>query len=224
MVEAKSANPEDAHQALNELCRRYWHPIYSYLRFRQFSSHDAKDLTQGFFVHLLSRDFLKSVEPANGRFRSFLLASLKNFLSNERERAAAQKRGGEIDFVSLESAAGQLEAIGNSAGRAPEECFDRDWAKTVVRRVEQRLDEEFKPGEQASLFAALRAYIREDVPAGLYEELTRTEALTLPALKSFTHRMRKRFGELLREEIGETVATRAEIDEELRHLVQVLRK
>lgn len=212
-----SANPAAA-AALETLCAAYWYPLYSFLRRQGKASHDAQDLTQSFFAHLLEKDRLRSVDPRKGRFRSFLLASIKNFLANEWDKARALKRGGEFSFVSVDEALGEERFSREPADPAsPDRAFQQSWAMTLLETVLARLRDEYSAGGKAGLFEALQGCLSGDRGASyaaIAARLGSTEAaVTMTAL-----RMRRRFGELLRAEIANTVTRPGEVDEEIRSL------
>ena len=212
----------DSARALERLCGVYWYPIYVYLRRRGFDRHEAKDLTQGFFFYLVRKNVVQAADPEKGRFRSFLLGSLKNFVSNEEGRQRALKRGGGAQLISLdeELAEGRYahEPMDN---RSPEKLFDRRWALTVLDEAARRLQHEFK-GNEAE-FAVLKSFLNNDrdlAYAELAARLNRSEV----ALRSTVSRMRKRFRELLLEVIKETVCDPAQLEAEMNHLKAALRE
>jgi RNA polymerase sigma factor (sigma-70 family) len=205
--------------ALERLCRIYWYPIYAFIRRRGSSQHDAEDLTQGFFAHLLEKETLKKVDRQKGKFRSFMLAALTNFLNNEWDKQQTLKRGGKIQIISLdETRAEELYSREPVESLTPEKLFERRWAFTLVERVLARLKQEYATANKLKLFEKLeRGLTREvtqDVCAGWAAALVMSEG----AVKVALHRLRRRYGELLRGEIAHTVATPEELDEEIRHL------
>jgi RNA polymerase sigma factor (sigma-70 family) len=207
--------------ALAELCRSYWFPLYAFARRLGHSPHDAEDLTQGFFADLLARAGLTSVAAERGRFRSFLLASLKNFLSDQRDRARAQKRGGGQSTVSFDAvAAEERYAMEPPDAAAPELLFDRHWALAVVERALRRLEAEY--AGQAVLFTALRPMLTGSAALPSYAEIGGSLGMEEGAVKVAVHRLRKRYAQALRTEIAETVSDPADTDAELRHLLAVL--
>jgi RNA polymerase sigma-70 factor (ECF subfamily) len=216
-----AAQQPGAPQALADLCRLYWYPLYAYVRRRGHDAGAAEDLTQAFFAHLLEHHALSSVSPQRGRFRSFLLASCQHFLANERQRANALKRGGGR-VVSLEP--------GDADGRyrrepdheeTPERLFERRWALELLDQALQRLRGEYEAAGKGALFDALKGLLGGDGTRP-YADLAEELALTEGAIKSAVHRLRKRYGEILREQIRETVATEAEVDEEVQALFSAL--
>ncbi|MGH9660417.1 MAG: RNA polymerase sigma factor [Bryobacteraceae bacterium] len=207
----------DSDDALAELLRIYWHPLYAFLR-RQGQDHDrAQDLTQGFVAHLLGKGALREFRGERGRFRSFLLASLKNFLANERDRAAAQKRGGGVIASPLDS------GVEPHDDRTPEKLFEKQWALAVLDRVQARLREEFAQAGKRELFDRLRAYLTGDDIGMPYRELGRELGLSEGAVKVTIHRLRRRFHEVLRDEISLTVTRPGDIGDEIRYLIAAIR-
>jgi RNA polymerase sigma factor (sigma-70 family) len=209
--------------ALARLCQTYWYPLYAYVRRRGHSSHDAQDLTQEFFARLLARDSLAAADPSRGRFRSFMLAAMNHFLANEWDKARAQKRGGGCEILSLDLAAAENRYDLEPADSAsPDKAFDRQWALALLDEVLTQLEEEYRSEGKATLFAALKQTLtgtRESQPyAFLADQLGMNEG----AVKVAVHRLRKRYRELLKAEIGNTVTTPEETSEELRYLFATL--
>jgi len=217
-----SGEPGSA-RALEHLCQIYWYPIYAYLRRRGFDQHAAKDFTQGFFYYLLKKNLVQAADPEKGRFRSFLLGSLKNFLSNEQDRQRALKRGGDAPALSLdeELAEGRY-AHEPKDEQSPEKLFDRRWAMTVLDEAARRLEREFVEGGAEHEFAELKSFLSSD--RGLaYAELAARLHRTEVALRSTVSRMRRRFRECLLEVIRETVHSEEQVQAELHHLKAALR-
>ena len=208
-----------ADEALATLCETYWFPLYGYLRNRGHGAEDAQDLTQAFFARLLEKHAISQADPARGRFRSFLLASLKHFAANERERSSAGKRGGGIPAISLGVADAegryQLEA---SSNETPDRIFDRRWAATLLARALSRLEADSSEGGRRQLFEALRIYLTGDQPELTYAETAARLGMSEGAVKVAVHRLRRKFRDLVRDEIAQTVAAPEDIDDELRHL------
>jgi RNA polymerase sigma-70 factor (ECF subfamily) len=205
--------------ALERLCRTYWYPIYAFIRRRGSSPHDAEDLTQGFFAQLLEKKTLKKVDRQKGKFRTFMLAALTNFLNNEWDKQQTLKRGGKRQIISLdETRAEELYSREPVESLTPEKLFERRWASTVVERVLARLKQEYATADKLKLFEKLEhgltGEVTQDVCAGWAAALAMSEG----AVKVALHRLRRRYGELLRGEIAHTVATPEELDEEIRHL------
>jgi RNA polymerase sigma-70 factor (ECF subfamily) len=218
---------QKARKALGELCRLYWRPIFSFVCRRGHSPEDAQDLTQDFFLMMMEGNWLKHADPSRGRFRSLLLKSLQNFLNDAVAKKRAQKRGGEMQFVSwddwMAEAPSQLTLPAQALESWPaERLFDLRWAATVVEQAVRRLREECERQGKLRAFEALRPCLgaeREDV---CYSTLSKTLGAPEATVKRLVHRLRQRYRTLLREEVAETVADPAEIDDEIRHLCGVL--
>jgi len=205
--------------ALEELCRKYWYPIYAFVRRRGAERTEAEDLTQGFFAHLLEMETLKKVDRRKGKFRTFLLSALTKYLSNEWDRRQTAKRGGGRRIISLDEAAAEhLYSLEPVEPGSPEKQFDRGWACALADRVLGVLRAEYRAAGKGDLLAQLEPSLaREPVP-GRYADWAAALGLSEGAVRVALHRLRRRFGELLREEIAQTVASPAEVDEEIRHL------
>ncbi len=219
---AGRADSPSARDALETLCQSYWYPLYAFVRRRGHSTAEAHDLVQGFFARLLEKHDLSTADRERGRFRSFLLASLKHFLANEWDRSNAQKRGGGKTILSLdvESADGKL-AIEPEDSRTPENVFDRNWALVLMERVMDRVRDDYERANRHELFARLSRCLTgdSDVP---YRDLATELDMTEAAFKVAVHRARKRFRECLRREIAETLADPEEVEGELRDLFEAL--
>ncbi len=220
-----AARQEDdaAAAALETLCRRYWYPLYAFVRRRGYAPADAQDLTQKFFARLLDKGFLRGVDRTKGKFRSFLLATLEHFLANEWRNARAQKRGGSIAFLSLEETAAEEHYLQVPAtGLSPEQLFEQQWATALLEQVLARLREEFLATGKETLFESLKIFLTGEKHAGSYGRLAPELGTSEAALKMTVSRMRRRYGELLREEVARTVARPEEVDAELRALFAAL--
>ena len=211
--------------ALAQLCRLYWYPLYMFARRRGHSPDDAQDLTQGFFLHLLQQRALASVDRLKGKFRSFLLASFQNHLSDAADRARRLKRGGEKEFVQLD-----VEEAEERYRSEPVECltaekmFDARWALTLLAEALNRLRQESATEGKTSTFEALKVFldpVNSRAPPS-YEEVANRLRVSTGAVKTLIHRLRKRYTALLREEVGRTVSDPAEIDEEIHALCEAL--
>ena len=223
VLSAADSRSATAQEALEKLCRTYWYPIYAYLRRRGCGEHDAQDLTQGFFAQLLERRSIQSVEREKGKFRSFLLASLNYYMADERDRANAQKRGGGREVLSLDvQEAEQRYRLEPVDERSPEKIFEHRWAMALLDQVLVRLGQEFAEAGKRELFERLQAFLVEGTGERTYAEVAREMGMTEEAVKKATQRIRQRYHQLFREELAQTVASPAEVDEELRHLCQVL--
>jgi RNA polymerase sigma factor (sigma-70 family) len=222
--------PEVANAALAELCQTYWPPLYAYVRGRGYSVHDAQDLTQGFFGYLIEHKIHTRADPERGKFRSFLLASLKHFLSHARERDQAVKRGGGREFLPLEEGraeeAESLFQTHSSSGTsvlAQDRLFERTWAETLVETALGRLAAAYKAEGKENLFDKLQTFLATGAdPLPTYSELAARLAATESTIRSHVTRLRARYREMLRAEVRRTVETESEVDEELRELLRVL--
>jgi RNA polymerase sigma-70 factor (ECF subfamily) len=221
-----AAREEDtplAAEALETLCRAYWYPLYAFVRRQGRNPEDAQDLTHGFFAHLLRKDFLSGVGPEKGRFRSFLLACLKHFLADEWEKARTAKRGGNciemrLDFAGAEERY-QLEACVEAD---PESLYERRWAIDVLDQVLNRLQREAVASGRETVFEQLQGCLLGERPTETYAQLGARLDMSETAVKVSVHRLRRRYRELLHEEIAHTVTHPEEIDEEMRYLFEVV--
>lgn len=215
----------DSTAALEHLCRVYWYPLYAYVRRQGHDAHDAQDLTQGFFELFLAKHYLKDVDREKGRFRSFLLASLKHFLANEWKKAGRQKRGGLVRTISFDAMAAEERYRHEPAEESSAELvFDRRWAKAILDTVLQKLREEFTRSGKADRFDALSALLFQEPPAGEYARLAALWKVTESGVRSSVQRIRQRYAALFREEIASTVNDPRDVDGEIAHLVAALEK
>lgn len=220
IVAAQQPATDQARDALADLCRAYWYPLYAYIRRR---GHDAaaEDLAQAFFAHLIEKHALESVSPERGRFRSFLLASCQHFLANERERVQALKRGGgRVVSLDFSDADGRYRQEPNHE-ETPERLFQRRWALALLEQALGRLRGEYEATHKQALFEALKGHLSGEGTKA-YAELARELGLTESAVKTAAHRLRKRYAELLRQQVRETVASEADVDDEVRALFEAL--
>jgi RNA polymerase sigma factor (sigma-70 family) len=208
-----------AREALATLCETYWYPLYGFLRGRGYGVEDAQDLTQAFFTRVLEKHTIGHADPARGRFRSFLLMSLKNFAANEHDREIAKKRGGGVPIVPLEfeGAEGRFQ-MEPANDETPEKIFDRRWALTLLERVISRLKTEVAHSAKRSQFEDLKTYLTGDQPQLSYAQTAADLGMSEGAVKVAVHRLRRRFRDLVRDEIAHTVSSPEEIEDELRHL------
>ena len=221
VLAARDGSETQARQALESLCEAYWFPLYAYVRHRGHGADAARDLTQAFFADLLSRDFLGAIDQSKGRFRSFLLASLEHFLSHERDKEQALKRGGATRTLSLDADAAETRYRHEPTDHlTPERVFERRWGLTVMERAMERLQAEFR--DQPARFDLLKPCLTGD-SGDRYQEIAASLGMSEGAVKTAVHRFRERYGRLLREEVAETVASADEVDDEVRHLLGVLR-
>lgn len=222
-----AAGTEDSQgrEALARLCQIYWYPLYAFVRRQGHTPHDAQDLTQEFFARLLEKDYLGGVDRSKGRFRSFLLAALKHFLSKEWARAKALKRGGGHAPAPLDATGAENRYRCEPQDNAtPEKLFERRWALTLLDLVLTRLSEEYETAGKRALFEQLQGCLTGDRHLLPYGELAARLGMTEGAVKVSVHRLRRRYRRLLRDEIAQTVAGPAEIDDEIRQLFSALEK
>lgn len=218
-----SHDATQAHAALAQLCQAYWYPLYAYVRRRGHNAHDAQDLTQGFFCQLLERQSLSVADPQRGRFRSFLLSSMNHYLAGEWKRENAQKRGGGERPFSLDwAAAEQRFDLEPADHAAPDALFEKQWATTLLAEVLHKLESEYHAAGKAGLFASLKHALMAQHDSEPYADLAQSLGMNEGALKVAIHRLRKRYRELIREEISNTVDRPREVDEEMRHLYKIL--
>lgn len=210
-------------RALGELARVYWFPLYSYIRRRGHAAPQAEDLTQDFFARLLEKKSLAAVDRERGKFRSFLLASVKNFLANEWDKSQTEKRGGGRAVVALDALDAETRyALEPADELTAERLFERRWALAVLDQVLGRLEQEYAAREAGEIFAALKDCLAGTAAEPGYAALATRLGMSEGAVKVAAHRLRKRYRELLREEIAETVASPELVDEEIRHLLDCL--
>jgi RNA polymerase sigma factor (sigma-70 family) len=223
VMAAKGGEGTAAQEALASLCATYWYPLYAYVRRQGFSPHEAEDVTQEFFYRFLQRNPLINVHPDAGRFRSFLLTCLKNFLANEHERAQSQRRAGRHTVISLDSLDAEtrysMEPVDN---RSPESVYERGWAFAVLERTMAELERECIRDEKAERFNELQGFL-----PGCCETISRAElaaklGVSTGVITMAIYRLRQRFGALLREQVAQTVPSEAEVEEEIRYLISII--
>lgn len=220
LVSGEADRPR-ADEALADLCRSYWPPLYAFARRQRLTPHDAQDAVQAFFLHLLERRLFARADPRRGRFRGFLLGTFKHFLAHERERASALKRGGGLFALSLD--AGEGEALAGLATEGtPDDAFERRWALTVLERALAALGEEAAARGKARFFAALRPFLTAEGEAARYEEAAAELGVRPGSLKTAVHRLRHDFRAALRREVARTLHDVREVEAELQHLREVL--
>jgi RNA polymerase sigma-70 factor (ECF subfamily) len=213
---------KNSRPALAELCRIYWQPIYLYLRRQGYQTHDAQDLTQGFFVELIESRFYLRAREEKGSFRSFLIGALKHFVVDQARRAGAEKRGGRAIWVPMSEA--QLVAAEESdlgaRDRSPDDLFERDWAAALLRRTFKRLEEESAVAGKSALFSNLKPHLTDNGETD-YPALSDRLGRPVTTLRSDIRRFRARYRAILREEVASTVTEASEVDDELRYLCRV---
>jgi RNA polymerase sigma-70 factor (ECF subfamily) len=223
VLAAGSGRVSEAAEALASLCAAYWYPLYAFVRRLGYRREEAEDLTQAFFAQLLEKNYLRAADPARGRFRSFLLAAFKHFLANEQERARAQKRGGGRQPLSLDFEAGERRySLEPAHELTAERLYERRWALALLDGVLAQLREEMRHAGKAALFERLKGYLTGEETKS-YCEASAELGTTEGALKMAVHRLRQRFREIVLEEIGQTVAGPADVEDELRHLFAAIR-
>lgn len=220
---AAGSGQSHCRQALETLCQAYWFPVYAYLRRCGHTQDAAEDYTQGFFTRLLEKDGLRLADPERGRFRSFLLSALKYFIANEEDKKRTLKRGGGRSILSLDltEAEGRY-AIQPASSSSPERAFDRSWALTILDRTLTQVQDECVRRGKAALFQQLKGYLTADQDTLPYQAVARELDMTESAVKVAVHRLRRRYRELLRAEIAQTVTDEGQIDEEIRGLFAAL--
>jgi RNA polymerase sigma factor (sigma-70 family) len=216
----QQASP-DAQAALGRLCQIYWPPVYAYIRKRTPSHEQAEDLTQSFFARLLEKNYLARADRNRGRFRSFLMTSVENFLCDEYDRSTSLKRGGNQRPLSLDIAlAGEeTEPV---AGLTPAQAFEKRWARSLLDQVMAQLSKEHQTSGRSSLFEHLQAHLWGEADSIRYDELSKQLNMSPVHLRVLAHRMRQRYREILRDEIAQTVSSPDEIESELQYLLQVV--
>jgi RNA polymerase sigma-70 factor (ECF subfamily) len=224
VLAAGHSSAPSAQAALEKLCRAYWYPLYVFVRRQGNSPEDAQDLTQDFFARFLEKNYLAKADRDRGRFRTFLLQSLKNFLVNGWKRAGRLKRGGGVDFLSIDTnVAEDRYAAEVREEFNPDAEYEMRWATTLIEQVLTTLRKEFDVADKARLFDELKGFIWGDKSTASYAEIAGHLKLREGTVKVAVHRLRQRFRELLRAEVANTVARPEDIDIELRHLISVLR-
>lgn len=224
LAAGKLESPQSS-QALATLCQVYWYPLYAYARRRLGRSEETRDLTQGFFAELLEKEYLQAADPQRGKFRAFLLTAFKHYLSKERDRAGARKRGGGRRTVPLDFQAGESRYLLEPADpETPENIYERRWALTLLDQSLKQLRQEFTNAGKQLLFEGLKGSLTGDGPAQSYAKVAHDLDMTEQAVKVAVHRLRRRYREVLRAAIAQTVASPDEIDDELRDLFAAVRK
>jgi RNA polymerase sigma factor (sigma-70 family) len=223
VLNAGRTTTTESRDALQELCRAYWYPLYAFVRRRGHDADEARDLTQEFFGQLLAKNYLQAADPAKGRFRTFLLTVMERFLVNEWARAHRQKRGGGCVFLSLNEAEAEarykLEPVD---GTTPEILYERKWALAVLQQAMDNLRIECVASGRRELFEAVKSVLAGESGLAPYEAIATRLGMSEGAVKTTVHRWRRRYGDWVRSEVARTVATPGEVEEELRHLLRIL--
>lgn len=223
VLAARDREMPEASAALEQLCRTYWWPLYAFIRRHGHEEAEAKDLTQEFFLRLIERHYLQHLKHQRGRFRSFMLTLLKNFLLEQRGKAQAQKRGGGKTFISFEQHDGDGAYLNEPVDNlSPDQVFERRWAQAVFQTALNRLRDEYNESGRGLFFDLMKDFQPREPGSPSYVEIGARFGMTEAAVKSAVQRMRQRHREILREEIARTVGSPQEIDEEIRHLREVL--
>jgi RNA polymerase sigma-70 factor (ECF subfamily) len=220
---AREAASTESRQALEALCRNYWYPLYAFVRRQGHDADEARDLTQAYFAELLEKGYLEDYDPSRGRFRVFLKASVRHFLSKQREKARTWKRGGRTEVLSLDADAIESRYRDEPADRlTPEEIFERRWTLTVLERALGRLRHEQEAAGRGADFARVEGFLTGEDTQTPYRDVAAALGTSEGAIRTTVQRLRKRFGTLLRDEIADTVSSPDQVDDELRHLLGVI--
>jgi RNA polymerase sigma factor (sigma-70 family) len=218
LASGRRSTPQSDH-ALEELCRTYWFPLYAYVRRRGHTKEDAEDLVQAFFARFLAKNYLDGLSAERGRFRAFLLASLKHFLANEWDKSQRQKRGGGVTPLSLDWQTADTQfQIAATAEPSPDKAFDREWALTLLAKVIERLRAECEADGKLKQFEALKVFLTVGKGALSHGDAAKLLGTDETAVRVAVHRLRKRYRQLLRDEIAQTLSDPAQVDEEMRAL------
>jgi RNA polymerase sigma-70 factor (ECF subfamily) len=224
VLEAGQKDAPGAEKALERLCQTYWYPLYVFIRRKGHPPHDAQDLTQEFFARFLEKNYVSLADQSRGKFRTFLLRSLEHFLINEWTKAQTAKRGGPHKTLSWDEQEAERRFSAEAVdGIPPDKAFEKRWAMSLLDEVMAQLGTEFSGTDKRRLYEALKGSVMGDQSTVSYQEIGASQGMAEGAVKVAAHRMRQRYRELLRAEVGRTVATSAEVDEELRYLAGVLR-
>ena len=223
VIEARDGTTAQADEALATLCHNYWAPLYAFLRRTGYSPHDAEDHVQSFFVRFFEKEWLRDVDPRKGRFRSFLLASLRHFVSNVERSNRRLRRGGKWDRINLDVPGEEKQWVVEMAlQETPQQTYDRRWAETVIQNASSRLRKEMRAADRGKVFGMARKWLATDPAPGDYERAAAKLGITINALRISVFRMRSRYGELVRAEVAGTVHDGDDVDSEVRYLLDVL--
>lgn len=223
VIQAGSSNSPEAREALAELCQTYWYPLYGYARNHGLDVPAAEDLTQEFFGKLLEKNYLGVADRRRGRFRWFLLTAFKCFLANEWDRSQAKKRGGGQEIISFDGISAQERyRLEPESSASPDHLYDVRWAEELLERTRASLQRDYGDGEKARRFSHLVQYLPGEEPVMSHAELGAALGVSEAAAKQEVYRLRRRFGELLREAVAQTVAHPEEVDDEIRYLIDIV--
>lgn len=223
VLQARQSDSAPARAALEELCEAYWLPVYAFMRRQTRDVHEAQDWTQGFFVSLLSRDAFADLHPDQGRFRSFLLAAARHYVSNERDYKSAAKRGGQVVLHSLDYEDGERQLADElTRETTAESIFERRWAMALLDRVLNLLRDDYDRSGQLPLFQSLAERLSGQTSDESLAAIALQMDITAEAARVALHRLRKRYRQLLRHEIAQTTDRASDVDDEMRHLFRVL--
>ncbi len=222
VLDAGGVDPVQSGAALATLCQTYWYPLYTYVRRLGHGAEDAKDLTQEFFARLLEKQWLAQVDASRGRFRSFLLAALKHFLTNEWRRMQTAKRGGGQRLLSLDDTAEAMYAHEPASDLTPEKLYERRWALRLFERALDRLARDYQTTGRQDVYEALKGFLSAEAKDGEYAEVGERLGMSSGAVAAAVHRLRQRYRELVRDEIAQTVTDGTGLEEEMRSLLAAL--
>jgi len=223
VVAAGDGGTEPGRKALETLCQNYWYPIYVYVRRKGYGTEDAQDLTQEFFARLISKEHLRLADREKGKFRTFLLAMLDYFVAREWSKAHRQKRGGQFTFISLDQQTPEERyRLENTDNDNPEKGFMREWALAVLKQVMSELERECEANGKGSLFRDVKHLLSGERDGAAYTEISQRLGMAEGTVRVAVHRLRQRYGELLRNEVAQTVGSAEEVDEEMRYLLNSL--
>jgi RNA polymerase sigma-70 factor (ECF subfamily) len=223
VLAARDGTSPEAREALAALCSSYWFPLYAFIRRQGYGADQSQDLIQEFFTRLLEKDFLNDIDREKGKFRSFLVKACSHFLTNERDRARAQKRGGTRTCISIHIENAESQYLREPAhSLTPEKLFERRWVLTLLDQVLARLKEEWTCADKGLLFDCLKIYLTGEKKTAGYLQMGQALGMTESAVKVAVHRLRDRYRELLREEIARTLDDTGDVDEEIRNLFNAL--
>lgn len=222
VLAAQDKSSPDSAAAWETLCRTYWYPLYAYVRHQGHNPHDAQDLTQEFIARFLAKDYLKAADREKGHFRTFLRVTLKRFLLNEWDRVRAQKRGGGQTFVSFDTEVAEAKYQGEPVGQPPDQLYEREWAMALLQKTMTDLRGEYAKAGKTAEYERLKACLTADRGTIKYADIATDLGMTEGNARVAVHRLRKRFREVFREAVADTVSTAEDVDAEVRHVVSLL--